>query len=523
MNLKIMYAILYEEYIGHEMARRGRSSERQQKFLSLKKAPAYITRNIPYIEYLNEDGLVILEHQVDWLLENIGVEFRDNPHALDVWRHAGAKVEGCLIKADSQMIRDYCKTAPAEFVQHAKNPEKSVKIGGHHTVFASMYGAPFVHDLDNGRRYGSMQDFEKLVKIIQGLSSLHHMGLVVCEPVDIPVNKRHLDMLYYHMRYTDKPMLGAITTRQRAEESIEMAKILFGQDRMQQDCVIMGNVNTNSPLMVDTVVSDAIEVYCGNNQGIIVVPFILSGAMGPVSTAASIAQAVAEAMMCCAYSQIIKPGAPFVMGNFLSSMSLKTGAPTFGTPEPIISNYIIGQLARRLKLPLRCGGSLTASKLPDAQSASESADSIHSTIMGGANYILHAAGWMEGGLSMSFEKLVMDADRLAAMDVVLQGLSLDDNALARDAYHEVPPAGHFLGCSHTMQNYETAFFMSNISDNDSVEQWQANGSLDAAQRANKLWKKMLDDYQDPTLDRTIDDSLKDYIAKTKASRDDAWY
>jgi trimethylamine--corrinoid protein Co-methyltransferase len=245
--------------------------------------------------------------------------------------------------------------------------------------------------------------------------------------------------------------------------------------------------------------------------------------MGPVTTAASIAQAFAEAMMVGAFTQLVRPGAPFVMGNFLSSMSLRTGAPTFGMPEPVMSNLIIGQLARRLGVPLRCGGSLTASKLPDAQAAYESADSMLSTVLGGANFILHAAGWLEGGLCTGYEKLVMDADRLGAYQVMLGGLPLDDNALARGAYAEVEPAGHFLGCSHTMANYETAYYDALLSDSNNVEQWEEDGSKDMARRAYERWNQLLRDCPEPTLDIAKDEELSAYVVQRKNEIPDAWY
>ena len=404
-------------------------------------APAYVKRQIPFYAYLSEEGLVRLEEQADWLIQEIGIEFRDDPEALETWRQAGADVKGTRVRASGAMIRQLCATAPAEFEQRARNPDRSLRIGGTNQVFAAVYGPPFVRDLEGGRRYGSIADFEKLVKLTYLLPGIHHGGLVVCEPCDVPVSKRHLDMLYTHMRYSDKAHLGAITEMSRAEDSVAMARVLHGPEVFDNNCVIMGNVNTNSPLLVDKVVTEAIRVYCGNGQGIIVSPFILAGAMGPVSTAGSIAQALAEAMMCCAYSQLVRPGAPFVFGNFLSSMSLKSGAPTFGMPEPVISHYVIGQLARRLGLPLRCGGSLTAAKTADAQAAYESADSMQSTALAGANFVLQAAGWLEGGLCTGFEKLVMDADRLGAYQLLLAGLPLDDDSLARDAYGEVEPAG----------------------------------------------------------------------------------
>jgi trimethylamine--corrinoid protein Co-methyltransferase len=330
-------------------------------------------------------------------------------------------------------------------------------------------------------------------------------------------------MQYIHMRYSDKPHLGAITEMSRAQESVAMARILHGNEGFEDRCVIMGNVNTNSPLLVDKVVTQAIRTYCGAGQGIVVVPFILSGAMGPVSTAASVSQALAEAMICGAFSQLVRPGAPFVMGNFLSSMSLKSGAPTFGMPEPTLSNYVIGQLARRLKVPLRCGGSLTASKIADAQAAYESADSMHSTMLAGASFVLHAAGWLEGGLCTGYEKLVMDADRLAAYGRLLSGLDLAEDALARDAYEEVEPGGHFLGSAHTMRNYQTAFFESALSDSENVESWEEAGSKDMQRRAYERWNELLETYEAPAIDAATDEALQDFVARRKSELPDAWY
>jgi len=498
--------------------RGGRSRERK-----VVTAPAYIKRQIPYYEFLGEEGIIKLEDQADWIIQEVGLEFRDDARALEIWKAAGADVKGTRVRLDRGMARELCKTAPAEFTQHSRNPERSVCIGGNSQVFAPVYGPPFIRDIKQGRRYGSYEDFVNLVKIVSQLPSLHHSGLVIVEPCDLPVSKRHLDMVYAHMKFNDKPHLGAITEKSRAQDSVDMARILHGEAFMEENCVIMGNVNTNSPLLVDRVVTEAAQVYCGANQGLIVAPFILGGAMGPVTTAASIAQAFAEAMMVGAFTQLVRPGAPFVMGNFLSSMSLRTGAPTFGMPEPVISNLIIGQLARRLGVPLRCGGSLTASKLADAQAAYESADSMMSTVLGGANFILHAAGWLEGGLCTGYEKLVMDADRLGAYQVMLAGLTLDDNALARDAYSEVEPGGHFLGCAHTMANYETAYYDAALSDSNNVEQWEEAGSKDTAQRAYERWNQLLVDFESPQLDQSKDEALKDYVAQRKNEIPDAWY
>ena len=509
------------------MGRRARSARRSPDKVPFAPPSPHIQRVLPHFDPLDSAGIERIEAQVDWMLENVGVAFRDDPAALQVWRDAGITPggpHGDLIRADAKWIRELCANAPRQFTQLARNPDRSVTIGGAHQVFAPIYGAPFVRDLHGGRRYATFDDFEKLLKLAYLHPNLHHTGLVIAEPTDIPVSKRHLDMVLAHMTLSDKPHLGAITEMSRAQDSVDMAEILFGSDVLDKNCVIMGNVNTNSPLLVDKVVTEAIRVYCGRGQGIVVVPFILSGAMGPVTTAASAAQAMAEAMMACAYAQLIRPGAPFVLGNFLSSMSLKSGAPTFGMPEPVISNYVIGQLARRAGLPLRCGGSLTASKIEDAQAAYESADAMHSTMLAGANYVLHAAGWLEGGLCTGFEKLVMDADRLGSYQKILgQGLDMSKDAFAEDAYEEVAPGGHFLGSAHTMRNYQTAFYEPALSNSENVESWEEGGEQDMRARAYERWTGLLDRYEMPQIDPATDEALQAYVAQRKSDLPDAWY
>ena len=509
------------------MAKRARASRRQNAQQQGALASPYIQRKLPFFDVLTEEEMVRIDQQVDWMIENIGVAFRDDPVALEIWRGAGitpSGPHGDLIKADAQWIRSLVAKAPKQFTQHARNPERSVVIGGTNQVFAPIYGAPFVRDLHGGRRYATFDDFEKLLKLSYMHPHLHHTGLVIAEPTDIPVSKRHLDMLYAHLVLNDKPHLGAITEKSRAQDSVDMVEVIFGKETLDKQVCIMANVNTNSPLLVDRVVTEAIQVYSGRGQAMVVTPFILTGAMGPVSTAASVAQAITETMMCCAFAQIIRPGTAFVMGNFLSSMSLKSGAPTFGMPEPVMSNYAIGQMARRLGLPLRCGGSLTASKIEDSQSAYESADSMHSTMMAGSNFTLHAAGWLEGGLATGFEKLIMDADRLGSYQKVLSvGLETDDNAFARDAYQEVEPGGHFLGSDHTMRNYQDIFYEPHLSDSENVESWEDGGAKDMRARAYEKWNDMLDHYQAPPIDEAKKDELTDYVARRKSELPDAWY
>ena len=483
----------------------------------------YIVRNIPTYDVLSEENLVRIERTADRILAEIGIEFRDDPAALDHWRKAGAEIDGELVRFPPGMLREILKTAPARFTQHARNPANSVEIGGRSVVFSPAYGSPFVMDLDKGRRYGTIEDFRNFVKLAQSSPWLHHSGGTICEPVDVPVNKRHLDMVYSHIKYSDRAFMGSVTAESRAEDSIEMARLVFGRDFVDENCVILGNVNVNSPLVWDATMTTALRAYARANQAAVIVPFILGGAMGPVTNAGAIAQSLAETMAGCALTQLERPGAPVIFGNFLSSMSLRSGSPTFGTPEPAIGSMVVGQLARRLGLPLRCSGNFTTSKLPDAHAMNEGTMSMLAAVHCGANFILHSAGFLDGLLSMSYEKFVMDADFCGALHTYLDGVEIDDNQLALDAFREVGPGNHFFGCAHTMANYETAFWDSEIADNEPFEKWQAAGSADAATRANRQWKKMLAEYEAPPLDEGVDEALVAFIARKKAEAEDAWY
>ena len=483
----------------------------------------YIVRNIPTYDVLSEENLVRIERTADRILAEIGIEFRDDPAALDHWRKAGAEIDGELVRFPPGMLREILKTAPARFTQHARNPANSVEIGGRSVVFSPAYGSPFVMDLDKGRRYGTIEDFRNFVKLARSSPWLHHSGGTICEPVDVPVNKRHLDMVYSHIKYSDRAFMGSVTAESRAEDSIEMARLVFGRDFVDENCVILGNVNVNSPLVWDATMTTALRAYARANQAAVIVPFILGGAMGPVTNAGAIAQSLAETMAGCALTQLERPGAPVIFGNFLSSMSLRSGSPTFGTPEPAIGSMVVGQLARRLGLPLRCSGNFTTSKLPDAHAMNEGTMSMLAAVHCGANFILHSAGFLDGLLSMSYEKFVMDADFCGALHTYLDGVEIDDNQLALDAFREVGPGNHFFGCAHTMANYETAFWDSEIADNEPFEKWQAAGSADAATRANRQWKKMLAEYEAPPLDEGVDEALVAFIARKKAEAEDAWY
>jgi trimethylamine--corrinoid protein Co-methyltransferase len=483
----------------------------------------YIVRNIPTYDILSEENLVRIEETADRILAEIGIEFRDDPVALDHWRRAGAKVDGVLVKFEPGLLRELLGTAPACFTQHARNPANSVEIGGKSVVFSPAYGSPFVMDLDKGRRYGTIEDFRNFVKLAQSSPWLHHSGGTICEPVDVPVNKRHLDMVYSHIKFSDRAFMGSVTAESRAQDSIEMARILFGEAFVDRNCVILGNVNVNSPLVWDGTMTLSLRAYARANQAAVIVPFILGGAMGPVTNAGAIAQALAETMAGCALTQLERPGAPVIFGNFLSSMSLRSGSPTFGTPEPALGSMVVGQLARRLNLPLRCSGNFTTSKLPDAHAMNEGTMSMLAAVHCGANFILHSAGFLDGLLSMSYEKFVMDADFCGALHTYLDGVKVDDNQLALDAFREVGPGSHFFGCAHTIANYETAFWDSEIADNEPFEKWQEAGGEDASIRANRRWKKMLAEYQAPPIDAAVDEALQDFMARSKGTMDDAWY
>ena len=468
---------------------------------------AGIKRAIPAYEVLDDAALTLIEQKADAILEQTGMEIRGDDDALRLWQEVGADVKGERIHFPPGLVRNVIQgSAPRVFTHHARNPTRSVRIGDEHMVFAPFYGAPFVRDADEGRRYGTLEDFEKLVKLTYSCPWLHHSGGTVCEPVDIPVNKRHLDMVYAHLRWSEKPFLGSIITPERAEDSIAMARLVFGDEFTDQNCVVMGNVNINSPLVLDGVVSQVMRTYARANQGIIVAPFILGGAMGPVSTLAAIAQSLAEAMVGIALCQLERPG-----------------APTFGTPEPMLGSIIVGQLARRLGVPLRCSGGFTTSKLPDGQAMAESTNSMNAAVLCGANYILHAAGWLEGGLVMDYEKFMVDCDMAGAMHTFLKGFEFTEEAFALDAFDEVQPGGHFFGCRHTLENYETAFYEASLADSNSYEQWRDEGEHDLVHRANLAWKRALDEYQAPAMDTAIDCALKDFVTRRKASMDDMWY
>jgi len=500
----------------------GRAGRQAARLAATPERVPYITRTLPPFEVLADDGIELIENNADTILEQVGIEFRGAPDALKLLKEAGADVDGERVKFPRGMCRQLIQaTAPPVFTQYARNPANNVQIGGSATVLAPAYGSPFVRDLDGGRRYGTIEDFRNFVKLSYATPYLHHSGGTVCEPVDLPVNKRHYDMVYAHMRYSDKPFMGSVTHPQRAQDTVDMARILFGKDYLEDHAVVMSLINANSPLVWDSTMLGAARAYAQANQAVIMTPFILAGAMSPATVAGAAAQTLAESMAGMTYVQLVRPGAPVVFGSFASSMSMQSGAPTFGTPEPALVLYILAACARRLKVPFRSGGSLCASKIPDAQAAYESANTLQPTILGGANFVLHAAGWLEGGLTMGYEKFVLDLDQCGMAHAFAKGVDLSPNGQALDAIIENGPGQHFLGTAHTLANFETAFYRSSIADNNSYEQWEEDGSLDATHRANAIWKKMLADYEPPPIDEAVDEELKDWIERQKASFPDS--
>ncbi|NRB00718.1 MAG: trimethylamine methyltransferase family protein [Rhodobacteraceae bacterium] len=500
----------------------GGAARRAERTAVRIEAARFIERNIPNFEILNEEALEIIEANAETVLEEIGVNFVDNPAALDRWREAGADIEGERVRIPRGLARQLCQTAPASFTQHARNPERSVEIGGKSLVLAPVYGPPFVRDLEGGRRYATMEDFRNFVKLGYMSKWLHHSGGTVCEPTDVAVNKRHLDMLHAHMTLSDKPFMGSVTEPERAADSVEMAKILFGADFVDQNTVMTSLININSPLTFDSVMMGALEEYASSGQACIVSPFIVGGAMAPVSVAGTLTQVLAEVLAGVAYSQLIRPGAPVIFGAFVTSIDMNSGAPTFGTPEAAQITLGAGQLARRLGLPYRSAGSFCGSKLPDAQAAYETANSLNIGLLAGVNFMLHSCGWLEGGLVSSYEKFVMDADQLGILHKMAEGVDMSTNGQAMGAIEEVGPGGHYLGCAHTQANFQTAFWRSSVLDYKPFETWADEGARDTSVLASEKVKKLLGDYQAPSLDLGIAEALSEYVAKKKAAVPDAF-
>ncbi len=505
-------------------SRKGRAARLQKGKSAVPLTSSIFKRNIPRYPLLHTEALEAIEEQADWILKEVGIEFRGDDEALRLFKEAGADVQGERIRFDAGHVTQLCSTAPDSFRMESRQPQHSIILGGDHIVLMPGYGSPFVTDLDKGRRYATLEDFQNFVKLTYQSPVLHHGSGTIVEPVDVPVNKRHLDMVYAHLRYSTKPFMGGVTSPERAQDSVEMAKIMYGDDYMQKHCVIQGNINVNSPLVYDHTMSSALRVYAAAGQSVAVSPAIFAGAMSPVTQAAVLAQTHAEAMVGIALSQLVRKGTPVVYGNFNTTMNLQTGSLTFGSPESNLSHMAFTQLGQRLGVPVRSGGGhLSAANSADGQAMQEASTGMMSDILAGANMIYHSAGWLEGGLSMGYEKFVMDLDHCGMMLKMAGGISVDKESFGREAYLQTEPGGNFLSTDHTMKNFKTANYQSTLGDAGSYEQWTEDGALTLEQRANKRWKKMLEEYQAPEIDPGVDEALLEFMERKKSSMPDKWY
>jgi trimethylamine--corrinoid protein Co-methyltransferase len=474
---------------------------------------------MPRYEILSEDAMQTLDRGWRRIVSELGVEFL-LPEALEEFRKAGQQVDGNLVKLDPDFVLEQVAKAPAEFDVQARNPERTVHIGGRHMVFASVYGPPFVREGDT-RRDATMADFENLVKLSQSFDQLDTPGGTICEPNDTPLDSRHLDMVYALQTLSDKPYMGSVTSGPNAADTIRMSEILFGgREAIERTPAVIGLINVNSPLRFDDRMLAAMVEYVRAAQPVIVTPFLLMGAMSPVSIPATLVQQMAEALSGIALAQLIRPGAPVIFGSFLSNTDMQSGSPSFGTPESALGLLCTGQIARRFGLPFRTGGGLNASQTCDAQAAYESLMTMLPTFLAGANYVMHSAGWLEGGLVSCYEKFVVDIEILRMLRYEFQPLEIDEESLAFGAHQEVGAGGHFLGAMHTLERFRECFYRPLLSSTENFDRWQRNGGRDATERAGEIWRRTLEEYEPPPLDDAVREELQEFVARRRAELGD---
>jgi trimethylamine--corrinoid protein Co-methyltransferase len=489
----------------------GRENRRALRAAPMVSFPTLV-RNIPVYNIVPDEAVELIHDESLKILEDVGCEFRDGT-AVEMWKAAGADVKGTRVRIDRALLMELVSCAPAEFTLNARNPARTVKIGGNNVVFVPMYGAPYVRDLDNQRRYGTLADLNNFHRLACMLPALHSSSSICCEPMEIPVPKRHLHIIHSALKYSDKPFMGIVTSRERAEDVMKMAGIVFGEDHVRNNTVLVSITNCNSPLVWDQTMLDAMRVYTAHNQPIIAAPFALCGASTPASAVGAVAQVNAEALAGVAYTQLVRKGAPVIYGQFMVTVDMKSGAPMGGTPEAAQMMYVMGALARKYRLPWRSSGFHVGAKLNDAQAGYESNMLMHAAILSGANYIWHVAGWLEAGLVCGYSKFVTDAEQLVGWYKYAGGLSFDDFRDAMQAVREVGPAGHFLGTRHTLAHFEKAFFIPSIMDFSSFEQWQAEGAKDHDTRGRDRARALLAAYEEPKLEDSIAEGLRDFIAR----------
>jgi trimethylamine--corrinoid protein Co-methyltransferase len=473
------------------------------------------SHNIPIYELLDEEGAELIHRKSMEVLSEMGIMFFLD-EARQILKAHGARVDGQMVYFDPEMVMEYVAKAPSEFKQLARNPENNVHIGGDQMVFAPVYGPPYVYDRKRGRREATLEDFQNFVKLAYMSPYMHHSGGTIVEPTDRPPATRHLDMLYSHIKYSDKPFMGSVMSGQFAEDSVRMVEMIFGADEIRRNPALVSLINISSPRRLDDRMLEALTVYARARQATIITPFILSGAMAPVSVAGTLIQQNAEALAGIAYAQMVEAGAPVIYGSFMTNVDLKSGAPVFGSPESQMGLYASAQMARRYNLPFRSGGMFASSKVPDAQSAYESVMTMLPAIQGRVNFVLHAAGWLENGLTAGYEKFVLDAEMLGMFYTFLKGLDLSEDMLAMQSIREVEPGGHHLGSEFTKAHFTTAFYRAGLFDYNSADQWAEEGSQTAPERASEKVDELLGSYQEPELDEALDEALQAFIAGRKA-------
>ncbi len=497
--------------------RERRRERRQRRGAAPQRTIQPIENRLPPLAVLDEEGVEQIHRASMRLLRERGVLIVDYPNALETFRRHGARVQDHTVYVDEDLVMHFVGQAPAHFTLRARNPANDLPIGGNHTVFAPVYGPPFVSDMDTGRRQATLADFHNFVKLTYLAPELHCSGGTVVEPNDVPLPIRHLDMLLAHATLSDKAFMGSVTGQANAQDTVDFCRILFGDTALEDPSrpVVLSLINVSSPLRYDDRMLGALEAYARAGQGLLITPFIIAGAMSPPTLAATLAQQNAEALFGICYAQMIRPGTPCVYGSFLANIDMRSGAPCFGTPENALALYAGAQMARRYGLPYRSGGNFTASCVPDAQAGYESSGTMWPTLHAGTNFVLHAAGWLEGGLIAGYEKFVLDLEICGMMHRLARGISLDEDQFAWDAYAEVEPGGHFLGSQHTMRHYQTAFYQHRTFAMDNYEKWTSEGARDAYQRANARWKEMLAAYTPPAMDPGLREALEAFVERRR--------
>ena len=469
---------------------------------------------MPRYEILSADALAQLDAGWRRLVTEIGVEFMSD-RALELFRAAGQRVEENTVFLDPEFVLAQVAKAPREFDVQARNPERSVHIGGDHMAFGAVYGPPFVREGDV-RRDGTFEDYQNFLRLSQSFSVLDSAGGVVCEPNDTPLDSRHLDMNLALMTLTDKIYMGNVVSGPNARDTIAMSEILFGgREAIEQTPVCISLINCNSPLRWDDRMLDALFEYCEAAQPVVLTPFILMGAMSPVTIPAALVQQMAEALSGIALAQLIRPGCPVIFGSFLSNIDMQSGSPTFGTPESGIGLLCTGQIARHFGLPFRTGGGLTSAQVPDAQAGYEALMTLMPTFLAGTNWVMHSAGWLEGGLVAGFEKFVIDAQIVEMLQHEFTPLEINEGSLGFDAHQEVGHGGHFLGSMHTMERFRTCFYRPFLNSSENYERWMRGGAQDTATQAGVIWRKRLEEYEQPALDDAVRAELEEYVTRRR--------